>query len=196
MANTRQIAKYQTGKALLEFNDHLQPAPIEKASNLHSSFSKIKMVGMDYSEGKGDKTVIVNLNINPDTAKYLAEEVLRGVKLEFSEQKVLSSSQPNEAGEFRVTILTIKYNESMRLPWNVFLESGWGQTEKNAAGGTGLKKGTYRKERAVKVFMGDPDFKKLMVTVRDYIRAFEQNVFSMLMTDRQAYEQKEQQKTA
>lgn len=85
--NPRQIYKYQTGKNLLELNDRLSVADAEQASNLHSSYSKIHVVALDYSQGTGDKTIVADLNLDPDTVKYLAEEVLRGVPIDFSEQK-------------------------------------------------------------------------------------------------------------
>lgn len=193
--NPRQIAKYQTGKNLIEFNDRLVPANGEQASQIHAKHSKIYVVALDYSQGKGDKAIVADLNIDPDTAKYLAEEVLRGTHVDFSEQKILTHKKHPENDKLcKVTIFTVKYNEKLRYPWNVVVENGWGIPEIQENGGTALAKGSYQKEKAVKVFLSDNEFKKIMVKVRDYIRTFELVNFPNLMRMREEFEEKEKRK--
>lgn len=195
IVNPRQIAKYQTGKNLIEFNDRLAIADGKQASQIHSAFSKIYVVALDYSQGKGDKAIVADLNLDPDTAKYLAEEVLRGVQVDFSEQKILvHKKHPEDDRLCKVTIFSIKYNEKMRYPWNVVVENGWGIPETQENGGTALAKGSYKKEKAVKLFISDNEFKKIMVKVRDYIRTFEVVNFANLIRMREEFEEKEKQK--
>lgn len=183
--NARQIAKYQTGKNLLEFNDKLSPADPEFASQIHSKYSKIHIVALDYSQGTGDKTIIAEVNIDPDTMKFIAEEVLRGVQLDYSEQKILvHKKHPEDESKSRVTIFSVKYNGQMKYPWCVAVENGWGVPETQENGGTALSKGSYQKEKTVRVFISDIEFKKLMIQVRDYIRNFEIINYSALMKKR------------
>lgn len=68
------------------------------------------------------------------------------------------------------------------------MENGWGIPEKQANGGTALAKGSYQKEKQVKVFLSDIDFKKMIIQTRDYIRTFEIINFSNLMKKRTEFE--------
>lgn len=183
--NTRQIVKYQTGRALVEFNDKLSIADPEKASNLHSNFSKIKIVANNYENG----SIITEANINPDTMKLLATMILSGEKIEYSEQKINPYSK-NEKGEAKVNSFSIKFNEKMRYPWNIVVENGYAIPEKQPTGGTATKKGTYRKDKEVKIFIDDMSIKKMMLTIKDYIAVFEADAFSKLMPKRTELEEK------
>lgn len=191
--NTRQICKYQTGKSLIEFNDRLQIAKVENAANLHSTYSKIYVVAMDYSKGKGDNTVIADLNLDPDTVKYIYDEVRSGKPLTFTEQKILAHKK-NEAGESKVTIFSIKFNEKMNYPWNVIVENGVGIPEKQENGGTALQRGSYKKEKQVRLFISDMDMKKLFRTINDYIVAFEASIIGPLLKERAEFEEKQKNK--
>lgn len=191
--NPRQITKYQTDKKLIEFNDRLSPASVESASQIHAGWSKINVVGIDYTEGKKEKASVVDANLDPDTIKYLYAEIARNEKnLNFSEQKVLSSKL-NAAGEAKVTIFTLKYNDKMRYPWNLSIENGFGKTEKQVNGGTALQKGTYRKEKALQIVINDMELKKMFLTVKDYIDIFEHITLPELLRQRDVYEQKNRQ---
>jgi len=189
--NRRQICKYQNAKALLEFNDKLQMADVEKAGNLHSQFSKINVIAKDYSQGTGDKAVDVALNIDPETMKYIANEILtNNTSFNFQEQKILKHKTNGEGNSFTSRI-DIKFNPQMRLPWNLVLEFGWGEIENTEIGGTMLKKGTYKAKGRVKLFLSDMEAKKLMLTVNDYIRAWEVSAIRTLLPLRDQAEKEE-----
>lgn len=213
--NARQICKYQTNKCLLEFNDNLTLAEADAASNIHGRYSKIQVVGMDYSQGTGEKTIIADLNLDPKTAKYIAEEVVNGTmylenriltcrtqeannfkfKL-FNEQKILAHKK-NGNGQSKVTILSIDYDRSKKYCWIITVENGLGIAEKQPNGGTAMKRGSYQKEKTVKAFISDYDFKKLMISLRDYIRTWETVNLNRLLKARELFEQELQaQKTA
>lgn len=205
--NARQICKYQTNKCLIEFNDNLVIAEPEAASNIHGKYSRIQLVAMDYSQGTGEKTIIADYNLNPETAKYIAEEVINGVMfLEnriltcrtqeadtfkfkmFSEQKILSH-RSNDAGQSKVTILSIEYDRSKKYCWIVTVENGLAIAERQPNGGTAMKRGSYKKEKTVRAFISDYDFKKLMITLRDYIRTWETVNLNRLLKARETFEQ-------
>lgn len=189
--NRRQICKYQNSKALMEFNDKLNAAETDKAANIHSSFSKINVVAKDYSQGTGEKAINVSLNLDPETVKYIANEILQGnTTFNFSEQKVLRH-KTNKDGKVMTTRLGIKYNAQMRLAWNFILDTGWGEAEQTEIGGVSLKKGTYVSEGQVKLFLADIEAKKLMITINDYIRAWEILALRKLLQSRDATEKTE-----
>jgi hypothetical protein len=194
--NARQIAKYQTGKALVEFNDRLSLAEAENASTLHSNYSKIHVVGIDYAKGKGPSAVVADLNIDPDTAKTLAAMILSFVPTDdivtvLREEKILSFRK-NDAGESKVTKFTVGYNPKMNLPWNITVENGMGIPQVNSnTGGTAIKSGSYRQEKLVKLVLNDFSMKRLMIQVSDYIKAFEISHFQEMLAKRAAYEQEQ-----
>lgn len=188
--NARQITKFQNSKNLIEFNDRLAVASAEAASSLHSPYSKIHVVALDYSQGTGDKTVIVEANIDPEKMKYLAHAILHGQLTRWSEQKILAH-RTNENGESRVTIVTIEYNEKMNSPWIIQIENGMAIPVKTATGGTMAQKGSYRREKAVRVFISDEHMKTMMLQVLDYIRAWEIAVLPSLVRARNKMEEEE-----
>ena len=54
-----------------------------------------------------------------------------------------------------------------------------------------LKKGTYKAEGRVKLFLSDMEAKKLMLTVNDYIRAWEVSAIRTLLPLRDQAEKEE-----
>lgn len=74
--NPRQICKFQNDRLVVEFNDKLFPANAENAANLHASYSKIYVVGIDTTNGKGPDAVVADCNIDPIKVKRLYEKVL------------------------------------------------------------------------------------------------------------------------
>lgn len=284
--NPRQITKYQNSKIVLEFNDKLFPANTENASNLHASFSKIHVVAVDTTNGKGPNAVVVECNLDPIKVKRLYEKVTakkhvpagsegqnsagrnemqigfgsyssltpsqvlikhgdKGVeelekliptleknaeKYPVNKQKIeqfkaaiekykkgeLNGSQtnsqagevetfireqkinpnspnPNNKDQYKVTVFEVVYNPKMNNCWNILIEVGWGELEQQENGGFSIKKGTYNKEKSVKVFIDDEKFKEMLRQCNDYIMYFELTNFKSLMTARAEYEQKQKE---
>ena len=73
--NPRQITKYQTADKVLEFNDEMVMAPVESAGNIHARYSKIRIVVVDISNGKGQDAVVTTANVDPIKVKRLYEKV-------------------------------------------------------------------------------------------------------------------------
>lgn len=196
MSNPRQIAKYQTNKYLLEVIDNLQIAEAEYASHIHGKYSRLKFNALDYSQGKGEKSVFADANIDAITAKYIAEILLSGAiapsgnqaKLKvYSEQKILSHALNNE-GMAKVTIFTIMYDGSRDYCWQITIENGLGKPKKQSSGGIALEKGTYIKEKHVQVYMSDIDCKKFFLRIRDYVLIWETVHLRALLQKREKYE--------
>jgi hypothetical protein len=297
MAYPRQICKFQNDRLVLEFNDKLFPAPPEYASNLHAGYSKIYVVGIDTSNGKGPDAIVSDCNLDPIKVKRLYEKVLffnpqkttsggpttptengnRGGELTIGfgpnakltpsqmlaqkgnegveelrriqellrkneskypvnsrkiaeietaiqkfqngetteppapppastgdaqesvvllrEQKINpNAANPANGNEYKVTNFLVEFNPRMRSPWTVSIENGWGQLERRQNGGFNIKKGSYRKEKAVKAFIEDEKFREMIRECNDYIMHFEQCVFAELMRQRNEFEEQQKQK--
>lgn len=74
--NPRQIVKHQTQNKVLEFNDRMFIAPVELAGNIHAGFSKIQIVTVDTTSGKGEKAVVTTVNVDPIKIKRLHEKMM------------------------------------------------------------------------------------------------------------------------
>ena len=73
--NRKQITKYQNKDKVLEFNNNLAIAPVENAANLHAGYSKIHIVIVDTSKGKGKDAIVTEANVDPVKMKRLYEKV-------------------------------------------------------------------------------------------------------------------------
>lgn len=175
MSNPRQITKYQTNKYLIEALDFLQVADKENASNIHHKYSRIRLVGLDYGKGTGTNTVSVYANLDPVTIKYLAEILINTKPASgrmFAEQKILSHDT-DEQGRARVTIISIVYDDARNYCWQLNIENGLGQIQRQATGGIAMQKGSYQKQKSVAIYMNDIDVKKFFIKLRDYILSWE-----------------------
>jgi len=183
-----QIAIYMTSKKLCEFNDKLKPAPVNYYAHMHAQGEKaedgsrqrscIGVVLQDYSNGTGDKTVRVTANLSPEFFAYALSRVEIGVDLfDFQEDKIFG--EPDQNGFSSVTKVAIKRasvgsdGKPRNYPWCIMVENGKGIKESTQTGGIHMKKGSYRKERAVFVNINDYDFFCLMLQTCRYISAWE-----------------------
>lgn len=191
MSNPRQITKYQTGKYLLEALDFLQVADTENASHIHHKYSRIRLVGLDYSKGTGTNTVTVDVNLDPGAIKYLAEAFINSLPVSgrtfFSEQKILAHNKDSQ-GRAKATAITIYYDNSRTYCWQITIENGVGIAQRQSTGGVAMQKGSYQKQKAVSVYMSDMEIKKFFIKVRDYINTWETIHLRMLLNERAKYE--------
>ena len=183
-----QIAIYMTSKKLCEFNDKLKPAPVTFYAHMHAHGEKLEdgsrprscvgLVLQDYSNGTGDKTVRVTANLSPEFFAYALSRVKFGVELfDFQEDKIFGD--PDQNGLSSVTKVAVKRasvgsdGKPRNYPWCIMVENGKGVKESTQTGGIHMKKGSYKKERAVFVNINDYDFFCLMHQVCQYISAWE-----------------------
>ena len=75
-----RVAVYKTDKKLLEFRDKLNPASYDNYAELHGHadvdgngkvYSNIGVVLYDYSNGTGNNTVKVYVNVTPEDIYWL-----------------------------------------------------------------------------------------------------------------------------
>ena len=182
---SRQITKYVTTKKLLEFNDKMRLPSIENYAHVHANGDKNKdgknvtsLIGitmLDYSNGKGDKTVTVDANITPDELMFVLANIKRGaVSFETKQEKIFG--EPDKDGKCRVTKLLIARSskDGMNYPWTIEIENGRAVKAKNAqTGGSYIKSGTYEEEAKVKLNLNDYDLFKQLWRVEQYINIWE-----------------------
>jgi len=201
---TRQIAVYKTDKKLFELLDRLNPAPIEHYATLHAQadngpdgkrvYSNIGIVVMDYSQGKGDKTIRAEATVSPEEALYIYSKVFAGVEeFSFSSEKIFG--QPDQQGYAIMRKLRIARastgsdGKPRRYPWYIEAENGKGIKAVNQNGGSHCKSGSFISEKKAYVNLTDMDFFKMMCRTASFITAWEMAYGVKLIKDgRTAFE--------
>lgn len=177
----KQITKYVTTKKLLEFNDKLRLPPLEYYAHVHANGDKnsagknvtslIGITMLDYSNGKGDKTISVEANITPDELMFILMNIRKGTaSFETRQDKIFG--EPDANGKCQVTKLSITRTakDGINYPWCIEIENGKAVKEKNAqTGGSYIKSGTYTQEAIVKLNLNDYDLFKQLWRVEQYI---------------------------
>ena len=175
----KQITKYMTTKKLLEFNDKLRLPPLEYYAHVHANGDKnsagrnvtslIGITMLDYSNGKGVKTVAVEANITPDELMFILMNIRKGTaSFETKQEKIFG--EPDKDGKCQVTKLSITRSPNMSYPWCIEIENGKAVKEKNAqTGGSYIKSGTYTRDANVKLNLNDYDLYKQLWRVEQYI---------------------------
>ncbi|QUH21902.1 hypothetical protein [Alkaliphilus sp. B6464] len=210
IVNTKQITKSNNSTKLVEFNDRLQfndfsqELGVQK-STVHGKFSRVQIVIVDWTKGKGDKAVVVQHNLTPDVMKGVCEMVLSGNTAEFEKQDRYTKStgfneskinfyQKDEEGFSPVTNFNIKYQGNMNSPWTISIETGKGKAQKSENGGISIAKGTYIKENVSTVYLSKGEMLIRMLEVRDYIKDFETAHFYKMLEQRLEWEKIQQEK--
>ena len=160
-----KIAKYQTGKGLIEALDTL------------SFNKKIKINALDYSKGTGENTITAFANIDYEIMFSLANKIINGIefgkpskinpeeKYLLYEYKILSH-KADDKGIAPVTIISIIRNSpKMRLKYKVIIENGTGKAQKTSTGGIACAKGSYKSTSKVQIMVSEEDFDKFMAKI-------------------------------
>lgn len=188
---SRQIAVYKNNKVLLEFQDKLKAASIPSYAHIHADgevgpdgkkrHSLIGIQMIDYSNGTGANSKIVNVNISPEEAKFILSRITAGFpNYAFQEEKIFG--EKDNDGYSSVTKIRIirtpkDGNGNVRnLPWYIEVENGKGIPMKNANGGTYMKSGSYVRMNMVNASLSDLELFQLLSRVSSYIDAWEKAV--------------------
>ncbi|MBE5040778.1 hypothetical protein [Ructibacterium gallinarum] len=184
-----QIAKYATDKKLIEFTDKLKLPPVEfyahvqangdKTADGNAIYSNIGMKLLDYSNGTGDKTVSVEVNVSSDELMFVFEKLRQGVE-EFSTSQEKIFGKPDEKGRCKVTKLLIiratkdKAGKERKYPWFIQVENGTGVKVKNdKTGGTYIRANSFVADAKVYINLNDIDMFKLLSRVSSYVSVWE-----------------------
>ena len=188
---SRQISVYKNNKVLLEFQDKLKAASIPSYAHIHADgepgpsgqklHSLIGIQMIDYSNGTGTNSKIVNVNISPEEAKFILSRITAGFpNYAFQEEKIFG--EKDNDGYSSVTKIRIirtpkDGNGNVRnLPWYIEVENGKGIPMKNANGGTYMKSGSYVRMNMVNASLSDLELFQLLSRVSSYIDAWEKAV--------------------
>lgn len=168
MDNTIKV--YKTGKNIVDFQSFMQST--DQFYQIHSPFSKIKAILIDFSNGTGDARIEVSANMDVTWVKYVAKEILAGSENNFSFEKI-NKHIVSDDGRSPVSKMAIEYNSNMKLKWSIAVENGTGIVQQNPNGGCSCKAGSYVCDAKVKVFMSEDNMKMMFGETLDAIRDFE-----------------------
>jgi hypothetical protein len=101
-----RIQKFENNKSALIFSDKLKMITKEEGDengdynicSLHSKFSKVKITAIDFSKGKGESAVVVDINIDPKRLKSISSQLKRFKPIEV-DQGTSVDSAPKETAE-------------------------------------------------------------------------------------------------
>lgn len=185
---SNQIAVYKTNKKLIEFKDKLKYASVLNYAHIHSYGEKdangkninsnIGIKLQDYSNGTGDKMVVVDFNMSPKDIKYVFSRLNLGQSnFELKQDKI--SPVTSENGKNFVSKLSIKRasvgtdGKPRNYPWSIVIENGYGTAAKAQTGGTYIMPNSYKTEKMVYININDQDLFKLLDEVTTFINAWE-----------------------
>lgn len=182
---SKQISVHKGKGSLIELNNCMKPASLHFPWHMHaegledeSGTSLIRFVMVDYNNR--NESVSVYANLTPELVKYFYNQMLRGVEeFSFTQQKIFCDSTKSQKGT--VTCFSIsrhEYNangEKRNYPWYVEIQNGTGIVEKTGNGGQHCKKGSYKVEKKVAIFLTDIDIFVLFCRADSVIKAFERD---------------------
>lgn len=198
---SNKIAVYKTDKKLVEFRDKLNPSGVLNYAEMHGRkdeqekvYSVIGVTLLDYSNGTGNNTVSVNVNVSPEDILWIHTALETG-KPDFELEQTKIFGNPDQKGYSQMTKLKIvraekdKSGNPRRYPWCIYGENGRGIAQKTGIGGSYCKGGSYVCERKVFLNISDYDMFKLISRVARFINQWENAYIPALIRQgRAAYE--------
>ena len=192
----RQIVCDLRTKTLICFLNHLEPAPIEKWSQIHSEgdtingkkrYSNIKCLAQDFSNGKGENSIFVSHNLSPKDVKLLKNMVdcrfnsynkeffkrMLNKEKEFCKQFFKRMTQDKISP---YTSINITRDTNMRLPWEIEVSQG-----KAVRVDSYKKKDKYEDIQSISQRYDDDSFFNLITTVYDFLILWEHTFGSALI---------------
>jgi len=203
MNNSRQISICHGTKKLLEVNDNMSINDYSEnggviGSTVHSKYSKIKLVALDWSKGNKDKAVVTSFNLDIGEAKVLFG-LLADCNTAYFGTNQGYNKIPGYVAEkigykkldgnfFEVNKIWISHQPNMTNKWKVVIEIG--KAEKSVAedGKTTIKKGTYQSTGKVDIYLSDFSAMKMANEVLSYISSWENTHFNEYLSKRTKYE--------
>jgi len=193
---TNQIAVYKTNKKLIEFKDKLQYATPLKYAHIHSYgekddkgrniISNIGIVLQDYSNGTGDKTIKVEVNLAPEDIQYIFNRLCIGQEeFELSQEKIFPTL--DDSGKWFVSKIIVKRatigadGNKRNYPWCILVENGRGIPANTDSGGRYIQPKSYVTDKKVFININDRDMFKLLKRVDSYIETWEKLYGSYLI---------------
>ena len=203
------IAVYKTDKKLIEFRDKLNPSMCDNYAELHGhdgingsnkTYSIIGVVLLDYSNGTGNNTIKVSVNITPEDIFWIQNALFLS-KSDFQLDQTKIFGFPDQNGYSQMTKINVKRADRdnsgnvRRYQWCISAENGVGIAQHTQIGGTYCQSGTYQAQKKAYINLNDYDMFKIINRTARYIQQFE-NAYcpSVIRQGRNAYEQMINQK--
>ncbi len=185
---TNQICVLKTNRKLVAFYDKLRFASVCNYAQLHADGEYVEngrkirsLIGLtllDYTNGKGDKTITVKGNLSPDEVEYIYSRLNAGFPIfELYHDKIFGAKDAH--GYSQVTKLFITRNthdyqgNPLRIPWKIEVENGKGIAAQNQSGGTYIQKNSFQPISKAFINITDEDMFTLLNRVVKYIRVWE-----------------------
>lgn len=180
---SNQICIYKGSSSLLEFQNcmgapskwfpwHLHAEGLEEEDRA----SLIRLVMVDYSDK--NHSVSVYANLKPREIKRLYHQIFMMVEdVSFAQKKIFRDDKRSNLG--KVTNLYInRYEKDSKgvkrdYPWRIVIENGTGVAVCNLNGGQYCKKGSFKKEKSVTIYLSDAEIFMLFNEAVTVIRACE-----------------------
>ncbi|MFW6024862.1 MAG: hypothetical protein ACOCRX_00825 [Candidatus Woesearchaeota archaeon] len=204
MDNYKQIWKTNNKTKLIEFNDELQFNDFKSngyniKSTVHNKFSRIRVTIVDWTNGKKEKTNVINYLLLPSKMKLISDRILTKdidffskvdnytKKAGYYEQKI-NPHQKDANGNSPVSCINIYYQEKMRSPWTINIEEGVGKVGKNNnTGGIIVQPQTYNRIANSTLYITDSEILDGMIQIKDYINTFETVSMNKMLKARAEY---------
>lgn len=189
--DSNQIAKVQSAKKLVEFNDQLAIVKPNKYARIHAGTnegytsypSRIGVKLLDYSNGTGTNTITLTANLKPTSISFLFEIVkrfmLKAADYKWVQQRIHANKTDAKTGFAPVQTLTIerRYKAQdgsvLRNPWKIQIENGQGIPQTTQNGGTQIKPGSYKRDTFAYMMISDEDMFGLFYDTQRYINLWE-----------------------
>ena len=183
---SKELNAYKTSKNLFVFIPKMELASSERPATIYDpDYSKIGILVQDYSQGKGDKNVIVRCNISIGQAEWLYERSKLCVDFSFPgdiNQSLKIFGTPEKDGKYKglcpCTKITInrqsKNNkgEAKKYKYYICVENGYGEKVMNSNGSCYCGSNTYKIDKKVFINMSDEDFFCKISEVHNHIQGF------------------------
>jgi hypothetical protein len=173
----RQIIVDRRNKTSICFLNHLEPASVANWSQMHASgefkkgrkrYSRIKVLGQDYSKGTGADSVYCSYNLDPADIKNIRNIVdMRYNEYKTNFYKVMGDD--NKPAPFRR--LTISRNPGMNNPWCIEITNGMAKNKKPIPNST----------KTVKQYFDENNFYKMIATVDTFVTLWEYTFVTKLI---------------
>ncbi|MDD2981021.1 MAG: hypothetical protein PHN80_13780 [Hespellia sp.] len=201
---TNQICVLKTNRKLVAFYDKLRVAATTNYAQLHADGeytengrkirSLIGLTLLDYSNGKGNQTISVRVNLSPDEVEYIFSRLHAGFPVfEYRQDKIFGTK--DEQGYSQVTKLSITRNthdyqgNPLRIPWRIEAENGKGIAFQNQTGGTYMQKNSFQPISKAFLNVTDADMYCLLNRVVRYTHMWESAIATGLISNgKQAYQ--------
>lgn len=173
----RQIIVDRRRKSSICFLNHLEPACVANWSQMHATgenkkgrkrYSRIKVLGQDYSQGTGEKSVYCSYNLEPADIKNLRNIVdMRYNQYKTDFIKIMENG--TNTAPFRR--LTITRNPEMNNPWCITIVNGIANNKKPIPDSV----------KTVKQFFDENNFYKIIATVDTFVTLWEYTYVTKLI---------------